>query len=69
MENKILKMEKENVLLKETVAAQERDLDKMKKTSLTESQATSLLEELVFDYFLCSKVTKCTFIDILLKGK
>jgi len=40
-------MEKENALLKETVAAQQRDLEKMKKTSLTESQTTALLEELV----------------------
>jgi len=40
-------MEKENVLLKETVTAQQHDLEQMKKTSLTESQTTALLEELV----------------------
>ena len=47
LEDKILKMEKENALLKETVAGQQRDLEKMKKTSLTESQITALLQELV----------------------
>jgi hypothetical protein len=40
-------MEKQNALLNVTVAAQERDLEKMKKTSLTENQTTALLEELV----------------------
>jgi predicted nuclease with TOPRIM domain len=47
LENKISKMEKENALLKERVTAQERDLDKIKKNSLTETQTTSLLKELV----------------------
>jgi hypothetical protein len=40
-------MEKENALLKETVAAQQHDLEKMQKTSLTEGQTTALLEEMV----------------------
>lgn len=48
-------MEKENALLKETVAAQQHDLEKMKKTSLTESQTTALLEELVLWLFLVSQ--------------
>jgi len=51
-------MEKENALLKETVAAQQRDLEKMKKTSLTESQTTALLEELVLWLFLGSQSNK-----------
>ena len=51
-------MEKENALLKETVAAQQHDLEKMKKTSLTESQTTALLEELVLWLFLVSRSNK-----------
>ena len=51
-------MEKENTVLKETVAAQERDLEKMKKTSLTESQTTALVEELVLWLFLVSQSNK-----------
>ena len=51
-------MEKENALLKETVAAQQHDLEKMKKTSLTESQTTALLEELVLWLFLVSQSNK-----------
>ena len=48
-------MEKENALLKETVAAQQHDLEKLKKTSLSESQTTALLEELVLWLFLVSQ--------------
>jgi len=51
-------MEKENAVLKETVAAQQHDLEKMKKTSLTESQTTALLEELVLRLFLLSQSNK-----------
>lgn len=51
-------MEKENVLLKETVTAQQHDLEQMKKTSLTESQTTALLEELVLWLFLVSQSNK-----------
>jgi len=51
-------MEKENAVLKETVAAQQHDLEKMKKTSLTESQTTALLEELVLWLFLVSQSNK-----------
>ena len=51
-------MEKENAALKETVAAQQHDLEKMKKTLLTESQTTALLEELVLWLFLVSQSNK-----------
>ena len=51
-------MEKENAVLKETVAAQQHDLEKMKKTLLTESQTTALLEELVLWLFLVSQSNK-----------
>jgi hypothetical protein len=57
-----LKTEKENALLKETVAAQQCDLENMKKTSLTESQTTALLEELVLCLFLVLQSNKmCVF--------
>jgi hypothetical protein len=43
----MLRMEKENALLKEMVTAQEHDLNKMKETLHTKDQTVSLLQELV----------------------
>ncbi|KAJ9582592.1 hypothetical protein L9F63_023051, partial [Diploptera punctata] len=45
-EMKLKKVEKENAILKETIVAQQKDLEEIKKNSLTKEQTASLMNEM-----------------------